>query len=349
MPFLSKYYKPWSIRWVIQRFILVIKDGKFFKISYKTLLIDYKSSRNVEKTIRESSLKDLTAQSDIRTNPIGEEKEYAVTDRMVTCRELDPETLSFVNSYFDHVYVINLEKRSGRREKMMRKLTRLRIKAELFPAEDGSDDENMREFVTYYNTPIDPGNAHEMEIRLRRKAITSPGAWGILKTYGKLLHEANERGFNSILCLEDDVIFAKKFEELFFQASKIIPENWKVLYLGASQHTWEENTDLITPITEPGENIPVSYYQPINTDGAFAVAIDRVAFPFLIKEASEMNSPFDSGALRTAARKWPGECFVLYPNLVIADVSESDIRTSRKQEDFAEIARWDLAMYDFND
>jgi hypothetical protein len=62
-----------------------------------------------------------------------------------------------------------------------------------------------------------------------------------------------------------------------------------------------------------------------------------------------MNCPFDSGALRKAAKTFPEECFVLKPNLVIADVTDSDIRTSRKQRDFARIAGWDLDMYDFNE
>jgi GR25 family glycosyltransferase involved in LPS biosynthesis len=206
----------------------------------------------------------------------------------------------------------------------------------------------MHEFQEYYNTPIDPQNAHEMEVRLKRKVIVSPGAWGILKTYRNLLSEAKERGFERILCLEDDVIFAKNFEEIFHQAANIIPENWKVIYLGASQHTWEENVDLVIPAGLFKATDPVRYYYPLNTDGAFAIGIRADIIPFLLSETANMNCPMDSGALRSAARRFNGDCFVLQPNLVIADVSDSDIRTSRKQSDFASIARWDLSLYNFN-
>ncbi|NTV83895.1 MAG: glycosyltransferase family 25 protein [Bacteroidales bacterium] len=257
--------------------------------------------------------------------------------------------LSPLNVFFDRIYVINLARRPDRRKEMIRKLTALKIKAEFFPAEDGSSVENMNEFTTYYNTPIDPVNAHEMEIRLKRKVVISPGAWGILKTYRKLVAEAQLKGYDKILCLEDDVIFAKNFGEMFNLAVKIIPDNWKILYLGASQHTWEENTDLVTPTGTFDEDDRVQYYFPLNTDGAFAVGLRSSAFNFLLAETEGMNCPFDSGALRKASRTFTGECFVLKPNLVIADVSDSDIRVSRKQRDFAGTAGWDLSLYDFND
>jgi GR25 family glycosyltransferase involved in LPS biosynthesis len=184
-----------------------------------------------------------------------------------------------------------------------------------------------------------------MEARLKRKVIVSPGAWGILKTYRNLLSEAIERGFDRILCLEDDVIFAKNFEEMFLQAVEIIPDSWKILYLGASQHTWEENVDLVTPAGKFNDTDLVRYYYPLNTDGAFAIGISKEIIPYLLSETTGMNCPLDSGALRSAAKTFKGECYVLKPNLVIADVSESDIRTGRKQSDFAGIARWDLSLY----
>jgi hypothetical protein len=186
-----------------------------------------------------------------------------------------------------------------------------------------------------------------MELKLKRKVIVSPGAWGILKTYRNLLSEALERGFGKILCLEDDVVFAKDFDMMFGQAVEIIPENWKVLYLGASQHTWEDGLDLIIPEGVFKNTDPLNYYYPLNTDGAFAIGLRADIIPFLLEESSAMNCPLDSGALRSASRKFQGDCFVLTPNLVIADVSDSDIRTGRKQADFAGIARWDLNLYDF--
>jgi len=229
---------------------------------------------------------------------------------------------------------------------MVQKLTKLKIKAEFFPAEDGTSEDNLREFSDYLSTPIDPENAHELEIKLKRKAIFSPGAWGTLKTYRNILIEATNKGFDNILCLEDDAIFSKNFEELFNKANKIIPENWEILYLGASQHSWEESVDLVYPSVKFDENAAIKYYLPLNTDGAFAVGLSCKVFSYLISEINKMNCAFDSGALRSATKAFQGGCFVVNPNLIIADVRDSDIRIGRKQSDFAEIVRWDLNLYD---
>jgi GR25 family glycosyltransferase involved in LPS biosynthesis len=318
----------------MQRFILVIRNGSFFKISYKTLIIDFKSSRNVNKSLKKRYSGDHSGDGDS-------------SERIITCEHMDRASLSYLNKYFDHIYVINLARRADRRDEMIQKLTRLNIRAEFFPAEDGNSEENFKEFSDYLNAPIDPENVHEMELRLKRKVIFSPGAWGILKSYRKIILEASDRDFNKILCLEDDALFAKNFEELFIQATNIIPENWKILYLGASQHAWEESVDYNNPAYKFDENTPVKYYLPLNTDGAFAVGISQSVFPHLLSETNKMNCPFDSGALRSAAKVFKGECFVMNPNLVIADVRDSDIRIGRKQKDFAKIVRWDLNLYDF--
>lgn len=347
MSFLNKYYQPWSLRWIIQRFILVIRQGGLTRISIKTLITDYKSTRKVSKSLEKRALANRPfVNSGKGSSSLPGSSAYEHAERIITCSDLDPDSLSPLNKFFDHIYIVNLARRVDRRELMIQKLTKLKIKAEFFPAEDGNTEYNLNEFTDYFNTPIDPLNANELEIKLKRKAISSPGEWGTLKSYRNLLQDANERGFDKILCLEDDIIFAKEFDELFNQASNLIPDNWKILYLGASQHSWQVSVDLIYPPDLFNENTPVKYYLPLNTDGVFAVGISKTALPFLIAEAEKMNCPFDSGALRKATKNFKGDCFVLTPNLIIADVRESDIRTGRKQSSFAEIARWNLDLYD---
>jgi GR25 family glycosyltransferase involved in LPS biosynthesis len=277
--------------------------------------------------------------------PSGRNEEYSP---VITCMADKPSDLSRVNSYFDHIYVVNLERKVERRMRMQEVLTRLHIRAEFFPAEDGYTERNLQEFNSYLNHPIDPEKAHEKEIKLRRKVIYAPGAWGTLKTYHRLIRDASKRGFKKILSLEDDLVFSKNFEELFGQAVNSLPADWKLLYLGASQHSWKEGIDLVAPAPLSSDDNSITFYHPLTADGAFAIGIDASIFEELLSEIGKMNCPFDSGALQCISKNYPDQCFVVYPNLVIANVGDSENMIDRKMKTFARRVRWKLDLYDFN-
>lgn len=346
MKFLDKYYRPWSVRWILQRFILVVKEGRLPQIRVSTLVTDYKLTRQVWKSLQDnyhtrrppsfynSNIESLLY-GDIETSQ----------EKTITCEIIGDGQLSEVNSYFDHVYVVNLKRRQDRRLEMIQKLTRLNIRAEFFDAVDGYTDENMSEFKEYLESPIDPDKAHALEIKLKRKVIYSAGAWGTLKTYRNLLNDAKKRGFKRILCLQDDAVFARQFEEKFKEAINIVPEDWKMLYLGASQHGWEDGADLIKPDNKAEGSL--DYYIPLNTDGAFAIGINHTVFDFLMGEIDKMNCSFDAGPMRAATKEFREECYVIDPNIIIADVKESDIRIARKQNEFARAVGWNMDYYDF--
>lgn len=347
MSFLNKYYKPWSIIWVFQRFILLIKQRRLPQISFTNLIVDYKFTRDVRKKLRNyNNSSSPGAKLSLPELPFFNFTKFELST-IVTCKDLPVTELSGLNHYFDHIYIVNLERRADRRLEMVQKLTRLHIRAEFFKAEDGSTKENLEEFQDYLNKPIDPANAHELEIRLKRKVIYSPGAWATLKTYKKLLQDAEKRGFNRILTLQDDAVFSLDFENQFGQAITQIPDKWKLIYLGASQHSWIQGEDLYYPEIKPETKGTISYYHALNTDGAFAIGIHKSSFTFLSQEIEKMNCSFDSGPLRNTSRHYRDECFVVDPNIIIADVRESDIRISRKQMEFARTVRWDLSGYDF--
>lgn len=346
--FLNGYYKPWSVKWVVQRAIMVMKESRLPQLSFRNLLVDYKFSREVWRTLHQQhSFRGSRVSGDLS----GLFTAHSITEfeypKIITCENTAEEHLSGLNRYFDHIYVVNLPRRADRRLEMIQKLNRYNVRAEFFRAEDGTTEENIREFNEYYHRPIDPGQAHEMELRLKRKVIYSPGAWATLKTYRNLLEDARSRGFKKILCLQDDAVFCHDFERLFADTAALIPSNWKILYLGASQHAWEEGADLFRAREDITESASVTYYHPLNTDGAFAIGLDQGVFAHLLGEIAKMNCSFDSGPLRSATKAFRGDCYVIQPNLIIADVRESDIRISRKQREFARTVRWDLEKYDF--
>jgi glycosyltransferase involved in cell wall biosynthesis len=345
--FLERYFKPWSLTWILQRFILVIKQRRFPQISLSDLIVDYKFTREVRKNLSKSN-QDNNAGSGFSPSdlPFFNYSKFEFPS-IFTCKDFHESDLSALNHYFDHIYVINLERRSDRRLEMIQKLTRLHIRAEFFAAEDGITKENLLEYQDYLDKPIDPEYAHELEIKLKRKVIYSPGAWATLKTYNRLLQDADKKGFDRILCLEDDTVFSSYFEKLFTQATRLIPDQWKLIYLGASQHSWIPGEDLYYPGIESKKYGTVNYYNALNTDGAFAIGIHKSCFSFLRNEIARMNCSFDSGPLRITSRQHRDECFVVDPNIIIADVTDSDIGISRKQFEFAKTVRWNLSDYDF--
>jgi glycosyltransferase involved in cell wall biosynthesis len=338
--FLDRYFKPWTLPWLFQRSILVVKQRRLPQVSLNNLVTDYRFTREVRKKVKSSKGKGKS-EVDVFDLPFFRYHSFELPS-LITCQYVPDQELSALNRFFDHIYVINLERRPDRRLEMIRKLSALAIRAEFFRAEDGSTEENIQEYKAYLEKPIEPGKAHELEIRLKRKVIYSHGSWAYLKTYSRLLRDAQKRGFERILCLDDDVIFARDFEERFSKVAKTLPETWKLLYLGASQHSWKEGEDLEFPGKE------THYYYPLRTDGSFAIGIRREIFEHLQKEVSGMNCSFDSGALRSASLKYRGECFVLYPNLVIADVRESDIMVARNQESHSKTVKWELKDFDLS-
>ncbi len=252
---------------------------------------------------------------------------------------------SIINEYFDHVYVLNLKKRSDRKIAMLQKLGRLGIKAEFVEAVDGYSQQNLEAYQVYMEKDL--GN-HPLEISQKRKMIRSAGAWGYLKTYCGILLDAKKRNFDRILCFDDDAIFHNDFEELFDQRTQIIPEDWKLLYLGASQHVRKIPQDLSYPDTNKlhqDDNAP--FYFPGTTDGSFAIGIDCSVFDLLLRDVLRMNCSFDSGSLRTVIKAYPKKCFVLNPNIVIADVSESDIQGGRDQEEVSKKLGWKIEDYNY--
>jgi hypothetical protein len=242
---------------------------------------------------------------------------------------------NLINTYFDRIYVLNLDRRPDRWLKMKENLDKLGIhNYERFSAVDGSQAPHYHEWKHYSKMPL---TRHEL-IRYKRKAIGSSGSWAILKASYRMLRDAKERGFRRILVLQDDLLFHKNFLAEFSRVPTYVKKDWKLLYLGATQHNW-------TRILKSKY-----YYYPAGTaDGAFAVGIDSSIFDELMREIIKFNMPFDSGPLRTLQERYLYDSFVLDPNLIIADIRDSDLRHSRDLVTFGKRFHWDINLYDVTD
>ncbi|MGE3934666.1 MAG: glycosyltransferase family 25 protein, partial [Rhodospirillaceae bacterium] len=175
----------------------------------------------------------------------------------------------------------------------------------------------------------------------RHKAIRTPGAWGYLKSYVAILEDAIAKEYESILVLDDDALFHRDFTRMFARAAEQLPEDWKILQLGALQYDWADDW-----ITQHSENL---YMCNGSSVGSHATGIHRSVMGALLHQAQFFDLPLDVGALSHVKRTFAEKCFTVLPNLVIQDTTESDIASSDVQQaegaKKANVYRWKLEDY----
>lgn len=239
----------------------------------------------------------------------------------------------YVNNYFDKIFVLNIERRADRWDRTSELLKQNGIfNAERFVGFDGIEEPHKHEWSKYMKQPLSADEA-----KIKQKGIKSVGSWAILKSMRRLIEQAKNKGYQRILTLQDDILFHRQFLDKFYETlTTTVPSNWKLLYLGASQHSWKSGH------VDPGKGFYRCYGM---TDGAFAVAIDSNVYDDLLAEIDKFVLPFDTGALCAVQRKFGDDCYVVSPNIIIADVRDSDLRKSRDLESISQGFKWNLSDY----
>ena len=64
----------------------------------------------------------------------------------------------------------------------------------------------------------------------------SPGAYGCLQSHLSVVQRARAQGRESVLIIEDDVLFDERFHEKFRKRVRNLPENWDMLFFGCLHH-----------------------------------------------------------------------------------------------------------------
>jgi GR25 family glycosyltransferase involved in LPS biosynthesis len=235
------------------------------------------------------------------------------------------ETPKTLNNYFDEIYCINLDSRPDRWSRVNARFQKLAINVRRFSAADGYSENLIREYESIH-----------VKLKEKRKLqpyyLKNSRALGCLISGMQIIEDAKRNGYQKILLFDDDVIFHKNFKNLLNNLQDLPP--WKLLYLGSSQHQWEE-----IEISEK------CFYQAKNTHGTFAIGIDCSIYDEILLLYSEKEKNCDV-YLMEIHNRYPYECLTLFPNLVIADVYDSTIRDRRNQNAHADGVKWDLADYE---
>jgi len=170
--------------------------------------------------------------------------------------------------FFDRIYVINIERRTDRRERMTKMLNQLNLDYKFVSAIDSSSSE----VDVYYKQH----NGY-----LTRGAIA---CWlSHLKVYQSIF---DDRLQNAII-LEDDIDMEMDIEKQLGNIVQYLPRSWEMLYIG---HCSEEN--LRDPYKHP------NLYVSTRPSCTHAYAISFIGAWVLLNELSNIKEPIDVELVR---------------------------------------------------
>lgn len=235
-----------------------------------------------------------------------------------------------LNDYFDNIYVLNLDKDTQRMKRMSNILNELNIKYERFPGIYGKDRIEEHSKIKNLNNSIWE-NQHMSKVK--NKISKNIGAFGCLLSHRAIIQDAINKKYKKILILEDDIMIYENFNKRLNEILPIISERWKLLYLGASQHYWINI------------NYRKNYYFANGTDSTFAYGIHSSIFNEILKVTKNFKFPIDY-YYRYFQNKY--FCPVIYPNLFISKVDESNTQGKRDIRKIAKQFGWKLSLYRLN-
>lgn len=234
----------------------------------------------------------------------------------------------------EHVYIINLVRRSDRRKLMEYKLNKVGLSNyEFFDAIDGYDKQYDRLYK---------------KVNKVNNNFNSRGALGLILTYVKLLEDAYQKNYSSIIILEDDVNIHKNYKSLLALFNNVITKrHYDIIWLGANQP--KISNKQIDDIKKKNRYRPEPH-KGNYTYGTYSMIITLNGIEKLRQHINNNNimnlRPIDNfindlmidGVICGT---------VCYPYIFIPDVSDSDNMPVRDQDEFASIRGINMEDYDY--
>lgn len=312
---MNKEWKNVYLKWFDKMFNEINNSVNYITGDIIHLYHGKMKNRNYDHRYKILSEYNFDPEKDLSTsdNGLWEFKNKEISEKMSKYFESrnEDDNIIAINDYFDKVYVLNLDRRPDRIENIKNKLDLLNIKFERFSAIDGNNISDSE----YDFTGFIQGKG----------MLENKYALACLRSHIEIIKDAKFKGYNRILIFEDDVLISKDIN-IHLQKLRNI-KDWKLLYLGSSQYNW--NVDFIE-----------DFYYASNTLGCFAYAIDSSLYDEILESNNEECSV--DNLIKKLQSKYNKECYVFYPNVCIADVSESTIRGERDQYYHNKRMRWNL-------
>lgn len=165
-----------------------------------------------------------------------------------------------LNEYFDNTYVINLDKRGDRLEECNKAFDSIGATFERVSAVDGSKLDIVVD---------NPDNQR-----------WNKGAYALTLTTIKVLEDAIEKGYESVLIMEDDIGFHPLFDIIAEDTLKRMPDKYDLAFLGYT-HTRR-------PVPHNG-----NWKKMIAAYSCHAYAVNRHIMKFYLSLLKKLNAPID--------------------------------------------------------
>jgi glycosyl transferase family 25 len=136
----------------------------------------------------------------------------------------------------------------------------------------------------------------------------SPGAYGCLQSHLSIIQQARAQGRESVLIIEDDVLFDERLHERFRERVRSLPENWDMLFFGCLHH------DQPTPVASGIGRLRGSF-------STFMYAVRHTVYDAFIRLNSREKQAVDRN--NTILQRL-FNCYCFLPHLAWVDDSYSD-------------------------
>lgn len=201
---------------------------------------------------------------------------------------------SFLNTYFDKIYCINLDRRPDRWAECEAIFKKHDLVVERVSAVDGNPD------------PVN------IKMTASDNRVIKPGMIGCAMSHLKVCQLAKAANYNQILILEDDIDFAENLNSEFEKYILQLPANWSLLYTGGN-HLGAHNVHQVSP----------NIVRILNTYTTHFIGMKKNMFDVMINRVpSKITNPIDV-IYAEWQRQYESYCIV--PHLSWQRTSFSDI------------------------
>ncbi|CAG8737636.1 35421_t:CDS:1, partial [Racocetra persica] len=175
-----------------------------------------------------------------------------------TLKEIKPSNRTLG---FEHIYVIHLNYREDRREKMDKLVSYLNLDVEYFDA------------VSKFDKILQKYANENGEVTVGQRAC--------YVTHYLVYHTVIDKGFNNVLILEDDVDFESNITDIMTDIHRNLPESWDTLFLG---HCYETRGQLVG-----NSSFPNQLYKSMQPQCAHAYGISKSGASKILEAIDPMN------------------------------------------------------------